>query len=53
MSVKDDELNKAIGFDPVKWIERLRDVNALSQFTPPQRAIIERRLSELQTELAS
>lgn len=37
-----------IGFDPVKWVERLRDVNADSQFPVMDKDLIERMLAELQ-----
>lgn len=41
----------AIGFDPVKWVQRLRDVNDGSQFKPDSKYIIDQRLSDLQREL--
>lgn len=37
-----------IGFDPVAWVSRLRDVNEGSQFSENARALIEQRLKELQ-----
>lgn len=43
--------HKYIGFDPVKWIERLRHVNETSSFTAAQRSLIEQELSALQKAL--
>jgi hypothetical protein len=40
-----------IGFDPVRWVQRLRDVNGSSQFEPAAKMLIESRLNELQHEL--
>lgn len=41
-----------IGFDPAAWIERLRDVNATSQFAPEAKRVIEDQLRNLQMTLA-
>ena len=38
-------------FDPIEWLNRLREVNARSQFTPKQRKMIEEQLVELQKKL--
>lgn len=40
-----------VGFDPVKWIGRLQDVNNASQFTPREREIIDEALRVLVTKL--
>lgn len=40
-----------IGFDPVKWIQRLRDVNADSQFPNEAKKLIEESLLNLQEKL--
>ena len=40
-----------IGFDPVLWIERLRDVNRDSQFPAGAKTLIEETLRELQERL--
>lgn len=40
-----------IGFDPIKWIERLRDVNQGSQFNSFDRPVIEAALLDLQAKL--
>lgn len=40
-----------IGFDPVAWIQRLRDVNDSSQFQQEAKDLIEDRLSVLQREV--
>lgn len=40
-----------IGFDPVKWIDRLMDVNERSQFTPRQQATIAAGLMKIRGEL--
>lgn len=37
--------------DPVKWIDRLRDVNDTSSFSEAQRALIDNSLSILAREL--
>jgi hypothetical protein len=42
---------KNIGFDPIKWVQRLQDVNADSQFTDTQKEIIEKNLQRLIKEL--
>lgn len=36
-----------VGPDPVKWIERLRDVNSGSSFTPRAKALIDSTLATL------
>jgi hypothetical protein len=36
-----------IGPDPVKWIERLMEVNEGSSFSKSQKALIDRRLDTL------
>lgn len=46
------DLDRNVGFDPCRWVERLRDVNASSQFTAEQRALIERSLLDLLRDLA-
>lgn len=53
MSLRDDERNKAIGFDPVVWVERLIDVNDGSQFAPAQKTIIQHALSALRQDLGA
>ena len=40
-----------IGFDPVRWIDRLRAVNAGSQFKEREKAHIEVALEKLEREL--
>lgn len=40
-----------IGLDPVRWIERLRDVNAESQFPSGAKQIIEDHFAELLLQL--
>lgn len=40
-----------IGFDPVKWVQRLRDVNAGSQFPEHAKNLIEEILRKLQKQL--
>lgn len=40
-----------IGFDPVRWVERLRDVNGSSQFAQAAKDHIEMKLRDLQLEL--
>lgn len=40
-----------VGPDPIKWIERLQDVNGESQFTPLERDIITRGLHRIKREL--
>jgi len=44
-------MNDRIGFDPLRWVERLRDVNLSSEFTPKQKMLIERHLYLLSCEL--
>jgi hypothetical protein len=41
----------ATGFDPVKWVSRLRDVAESSQFTQEAKDVIEDVLSDLQKNL--
>lgn len=43
------EAKDYIGFDPVRWIERLREVNESSQFNEKDKALIEGHLLELGT----
>lgn len=38
------EAKDYIGFDPVRWIERLREVNESSQFNEKDKALIEGHL---------
>lgn len=40
-----------VGFDPVVWIDRLRDVNKGSAFTADQKKRIEETLYQLRWEL--
>jgi hypothetical protein len=40
-----------IGPDPVKWLDRLIDVNASSEFHPTARAYIDGRLRELREKV--
>jgi hypothetical protein len=45
------ETKDHIGPDPVKWLDRLIEVNAGSSFHPRARSYIEGRLRELQNNL--
>ena len=40
-----------IGFDPVKWVERLIDVGDASLFKDDEKVIIRRHLNDLYHEL--
>lgn len=40
-----------IGFDPVAWIDRLREVNRGSQFPEAAKTIIDYELSQLRAKL--
>lgn len=40
-----------IGFDPVAWVERLREVNRSSQFLEKDKAVISAALYQLQQNL--
>lgn len=40
-----------IGFDPVRWVERLMDVNAASEFGGADRTVIAAALARLRADL--
>lgn len=42
-----------IGFDPVAWVDRLREVNRGSQFPEPDKKIIEAELAQLKAKLTT
>lgn len=45
------ETKDYIGFDPARWIERLREVNRTSQFPSHAKTLIEEIFRKLQKQL--
>lgn len=40
-----------IGFDPIKWVDRLLDVSKGSSFTSTEKLVIQRELTKLRQRL--
>lgn len=40
-----------LDFDPIKWVDRLRDVNDVAMFSDGEKEIIERGLRRIEEEL--
>ena len=51
LSLMVEDRNKYMGFDPVKWVERLIDVNSGSQFSETAKKIISNDLEALLIKL--